>query len=100
MKQVVLMPPPNPDDARYKQNILAWQRDMYTWGNQVKGILEQESSVNNIPLGQNLVLGTYVLNTFLAGTSTGTDIANFLCSLTNSMTKRGLVSPKVRVGAT
>jgi len=99
MKQVVLMGPPNPDDGMYKNNAAGYNRAMYTWCNHVKGILEQESSVNNIPLGQNFVVGTYALNTFIASTSTGTDVTNFISSLVTAMTKRGFVSPKMQQGA-
>ncbi len=93
MKQVVLAAPPNPDDSRYKGNILAYNRAMYQWATHMKGILEQESSVNNIPMDQPMVINSYTLTTSISGTSTGTDIANFVATLAATMTRRGLISP-------
>lgn len=82
---------PNPDDPVYKANPLAYNRAMYQWATQTKGKIEQASIVNNTPMDQNFVLGSYALSTTMAGTSTGTDIANFVLSICAAMIKKGIM---------
>lgn len=92
MKRISLKEPPNPQDSIYKGNMLAWQRDMWTWANETKGRLEQASRQNDIPLGIPFVVSSYTTNTELTGTSTGTDVANFVCTLVQAMLDRGMIT--------
>lgn len=82
---------PNPDDIIYKGNPLSYQRAMFNWATQTKGKIEKASINNNTPMDQNFVLGSYTLSTSLSGTSTGTDITNFILSLCNSMISKGFI---------
>lgn len=93
MKITVLPTPPNPDDNMFKNNPLAYQRAVYQWMQDSKGKLEQNSRQNDSPLNQAFVVSSYTLNTSLSGTSTGTDVANFICSLIAAMQKKGLITP-------
>lgn len=89
MRQTKLPNVPNPDDAQYKGNPLAYQRALFNWATIIKGKLEQDSLSNDTPMDQAFTLGSYVLTTAISGTSTGTDIANFIVTLCNSMVKKG-----------
>lgn len=91
MKQLKLPNPPNPDDSAYRMNQMQYQRDIYRWMTETKGKIEIASVINDTPLDQNFVIGTYVLSTALSGTSTGTDMANFICSLVSAFTKKGII---------
>lgn len=91
MKQIKLPNVPNPDDALYKENFPAYNKAIYKWMTQTKGKLEQASLNNDSPMDQPFVLGTYALTTSLAGTSTGTDVSNFIVSLCNAMIKKGMM---------
>lgn len=93
MKIVTLPVPPNPDDAVYKLNPLAYNRAVYAWMNDTKGKLEQGSRINNTPMNQAFTVSSFTTNTTLSGTSTGTDIANFTCSLIAAMQNKGMVTP-------
>lgn len=92
MKRIQIKDPPNPDDASYKQNPLGWQRAMFRWATETKGRIEQSSRQNDIPLSTPFVVSSFSTNTQLTGTSSGTDVANFVCSLVQSMTDRGMVT--------
>ena len=89
MKQVKLPNVPNPDDAMFRGNPLAYNRAIYTWMTQTKGKLEQASLNNDTPMDQAFTLGSYVLSTAMAGTSTGTDVTNFVLSICAAMIKKG-----------
>lgn len=90
-RRVILPQPPNPANLSVKD----WQAQVYTWMNTVKGLLQDASSVNNAPLGQAFVVGSFTTNTTVNGTTTGTDLSNFVSSFIQAMTARGAVSPTV-----
>jgi hypothetical protein len=93
MKRVVLPTPPDP--AFYPNNPLAWQRAVHEWMNQTKFALEQASQINDTPLDQAFqVSGSYAITTAISGTSTGTQITEFLCSLVAAMNRKGITSSK------
>lgn len=100
MKQIQLNEPPDPDDYNYKDNQIAYNKAVYRWMNDSRQRIEGASHFNDIPMDQNFVLGTYVLTTSISGTSTGTDIANFLCSLVAAFTRKGVISQKSQTGST
>lgn len=91
MKRVNLPKPPNPDETGYRNNPLGYSRATYDWMNKVRGILEQASAQNDAPLDQNFVISSYTTNTMLAGTSSGTDVSNFLCTLVDAFISRGAI---------
>lgn len=91
MKITKLPNAPNPDDAAYKGNPLMYNRAVYQWMTQTKGLIEQSSLVNSTPLNQAFVLGSYVLSTSMSGTSTGTDVNNFILSVIAAFMKKGIM---------
>jgi hypothetical protein len=88
--------PPNPEDAAYKNNPMGYNKAMYQWASLLTQKVQQNVKQYNTPLDQNFVLGSYTVGTALSGTSTGTDVANALCSLLASMIRRGTVSPTLK----
>lgn len=95
MKRIILPEPPKPDDYQYKINPLAYNRSVYEWMRSSKALIEQASKVNDSPMNQAFMVTTssnFVLTTAITGTSTGTDIANFICSFVQAMIKKGQVS--------
>lgn len=95
MKRITLPSPPNADEPQYRQNQQAFNRAMTRWASQVKGLIEDASRVNDIPLGQQFLASNFSTNTLVSGTTTGTDLSNFVASLVQAMTERGFVSPTV-----
>jgi len=95
MKRVVLPQPPNPDEPAYKSNPLLLARANYQWMCRAKGALEDNSRLNDRPMGQQFAVGSFTTNTTISGTSTGTDVANFIASLVTAMEAKGLVSQTV-----
>jgi len=88
MRKIILTQPPKPvtDQMVYNQAV-------YQWMLQTKIIIEQASALNDTPMNQNFVVTTgYALTTAISGTSTGTQVANFLCSFVNAMINKGLVT--------
>ncbi len=100
MRRHVLPNPPDPDDMQFRNNPMAFNRALFGYLNDTKGRLETDSKVNNTPLDQNFTLGSYVLTTALAGTSTGTDIANYVCSIVAAFQRKGVISPTKTIGNT
>jgi hypothetical protein len=94
MKRLALPNPPNPDDQMYASNPLAYNRAVYTWMQQSKGLIEQASRVNDVPAGQAIIAENYTTNTVLSGTSSGTDLANGVCSLIDTLTQKGILAPR------
>lgn len=93
MKRIILPEPPNPNDGLFSNNPMAYNRASYNWMQQAKSIIEQASKVNDAPLAQNFVVSTgFTLTTAIAGTSTGTDVSNFICSFINAFIAKGMVS--------
>lgn len=93
MKIVTLTTPPNPDDFQYQKNPLGYNRAVFQWMQDTKGKLELASKQNSSPLGQAFAVSSFSTNTSLSGTSTGTDIANFICSLIAAMQNKGFTKP-------
>lgn len=93
MRVVVLPMPPNPNDAQYRGNTNSYNQAVYQWMVDMKGKLEAQSRQNDPPIGQSFAVSSYTTNTSLSGTSTGTDVANFVCSLIAAMQTKGLVKP-------
>ena len=90
-KRVILPQPPDPANM----NMGDWSRAMFRWASVTKGILEDASRVNDGPLGQRFVVGAFTTNTTVTGTTTGTDLSNFVASFVEAMTAKGLVSPTI-----
>lgn len=99
MKQIVLPVPPNPDDNMYKNNPVAYNRAMFQWATHTKGLLEQQSNINNVPLDQPITLNSYTVQQTISGTTTGTALSNFVSTLAASMIRRGFISPYNRGGS-
>lgn len=100
MKRHILPNPPNPDDAQYRNNIMGYNRALFQYLTDTKGRLETDSKVNDTPLDQNFTLGSYTLTTALAGTSTGADITNYVCSIVAAFQRKGVISPTKTIGNT
>lgn len=92
MKRIQIKEPPDPADARYRGAPLAWQRDMFKWATETKGRIEQSSRQNDVPLTTPFMVSSFTTNTALTGTSTTTDIANFVCTLVQSLIDRGMIT--------
>ena len=91
MKVLILPEPPRPD--AYNTNPLAYNRAVFDWMSKTKSVLEQASRINDTPLAQNFLVTTgFTLTTAISGTSTGTDVSNFLCSFVNAFISKGMVS--------
>ena len=98
MKTINLPTPPDPNALRYKTNLLAWQRDATDWMQKVKGIVETSHNEAVKPCGQQIQVGAFTTNTIIAGTTTGTDLANVLATLVATLTAKGILSPTVGRG--
>ena len=94
MKILRLPNPPNPSDAAYRGTAgdMKYNSAVYQWMAQSKGLIEQASLVNDTPVNQNFVLGSYVFSTSMAGTSTGTDVNNFILSVVAAFMKKGILT--------
>lgn len=100
MKQLALPQPPNPESPAFKTNTLAYHRAIYDWMRQVKGLTESAHNLVAKPCGQQLQATDFTTNTAMTGTMTGTDIANALCSLVQTLTNKGIISPSITIGDT
>lgn len=100
MKQLSIPTPPNPDSQQYKSNPLAYSRAAYAWMQQTKGLIEQAHNSVATPCGQQLQVASFTTNTALEGTSTGTVVTQFLCSLVQALTNKGIISPSIKIGNT
>lgn len=96
MKRVILPQPPNAGDVQYRNNVQKFMMDASDWMRRTKGILEDASRINDIPLGQHLLATNFTTNTVVSGTTTGTDLSNFVASMVQAFTDRGVVSATVR----
>lgn len=96
MKRVLLPEPPNPDAIMYRGNPMAWMRAVSDWMHRTKGLIEDASRINDGPIGQAFVVGSFTTNTMIDGTTTGTDLSNFVASLVQGMTDGGRVSARVK----
>jgi hypothetical protein len=100
MKTLQIPQPPNPDTPQFKSNPLAYNRAVHEWMQRTKGAIEQAHNSVVTPCGQQMQSMAFTTNTMLMGTSTGTDVVNFLCSLIQTLTKKGIISPSISIGGT
>jgi hypothetical protein len=70
----------------------------YQWMQQTKQLLDDANRLNGAPMGQAFSVGSFTTNTSISGTSTGTDVANFVSSLVTAMLAKGLASSSVSRG--
>lgn len=87
--------PNPPDPSQYPGNPVAWQRAMYDWMAKSKSMLVDAHRSATKPCGQQFQVSTYTTTTAVTGTTTGTDLANALCSLIAALTARGIISPTI-----
>jgi hypothetical protein len=100
MKRLTLPKPPDPDAPQYKGNTLAYNRAVFAWMSQVKGLTETAHNLIAKPAGQQMQVTAFTTTTTLSGTATGTVVAQYLCSLVQALTDRGIISPTITIGDT
>jgi len=98
MRRLSLPKPPDPDQPRFKTNPHAYNRAMYDWAQQVKQLTEQAHNISATPCGQQIQVSSFTTNTAISGTTTGTDLTNFVCSLVVALTNKGIISPTITIG--
>lgn len=92
MKKIIIPNAPDPSEPQYRTNPLAYNRAVFDWMNKTKGRIEQASLQNDIPLDTPFVVTSFSTNTALTGTDTGTSLADFVCTLVQAMTDRGIIT--------
>lgn len=92
---LVLPTPPNPSQSSSQS---AFNQAMFAWGNRVKQLLEQAVNQATAPAGQQFLATSFTTNTVASGTATGTDVANILASLVQTLTAKGILSPTITRG--
>jgi hypothetical protein len=100
MKTLNIPNPPNPDAQQFKSNPLAYNRASYLWMMLAKGAIEQAHNSVATPCGQQMQVSAFTTATTLTGTSTGTAVSNYLCSLVQALTNKGIISPSITIGDT
>jgi hypothetical protein len=98
MRTLNIPHPPNPVSPQFKNNPVAFNKAAHEWMTQAKGAIEQAHNSVATPCGQQLRASAFTTNTTITGTSTGTDVANFLCSLVATLTNKGILSPTISIG--
>lgn len=98
MRILNLPKPPDPAAPIFAHNPMAYNRAVFEWMNQVKGLTELAHRSVATPCGQQISVSSFSTNTTLHGTSTGTDIVNFICSLVQTLTDKGILSPTITIG--
>lgn len=93
MKRIILPDPPNPSAPIFKGQLLTWQRAVYEWMRLTKQLSDDANRVNASPIGQQFTTTDYTLTTAVTGTTTGTDLSNFVASLVDGFTTAGYLSP-------
>lgn len=88
MRTLALPDPPAANDPNFNSKAVGWMA-------KVKSELEAFGRINGTPIAQQFQVGSFTTNTALSGTSTGTDIANFVSSLVAAMISKGIVSQTV-----
>lgn len=90
MNLTILPAPPNPSDAMFTGNPMAWQREAYRWMEIVKERIETDSAVNIRPMTP------FVVSTYTAvNTMTGTDaLSNVVATLISAMQAKGLTATR------
>ena len=89
---VAISDPPNPNDPAYSGNSKLYNQNMYLWACQLKSQLTQQNRTLVRPTSQSFQVTAYTTNTAIAGTSTGTDIANFVCSVVAALQNKGVIA--------
>lgn len=84
---------PNPDDPAYRGNPLSYNRALYQALTTAFGNIENAFRQNQTPLDQSYAVSSFSTNTALNGTSTLGDVANFVCSLVQSLQNKGIIKP-------
>lgn len=92
---IVLPTPPNPAQSPSQT---AFNQAMFAWGNRVKQAVEQAVNQIGAPAGQQFLATDFTTNTVASGTATGTDVANALASLVQTLTAKGILSPTTTRG--
>lgn len=92
MARLTLPAPPNPRAPQYR-NQAAYLDDVFAWMQQVKGLLETTVNTVASPAGQQFLATNFTTNTIVSGTMTGTDAANCIASLVQTLTQKGILSP-------
>lgn len=95
MRQLNIPLFPDPTSPVYRGNVLAWQRAVNDWGQRVKGVLEDGFRELSSPCGQQISASAFTTNTAVTGTTTGTDLANAVCSLISVLEQGGVTSPTI-----
>lgn len=90
MTILALSDPPNP--ANYSGNPQVYNMALYQWACALKGQLTQQNRTISRPTSQSYQVTAYTTETAISGTSTGTDLANFLCTLVASLQAKGIVA--------
>ena len=93
MKRLTLPLPPNPAD--FVSNQLAYNRAIYDWMQRVKVSCEGTLNLNMSPCITPILSTGFTTSSIVSGTSTGTDIANALCTLIAMLTAKGIISPSI-----
>jgi len=100
MRRLTLPNPPDPNQPSFRTNPQAYSRALYDWARQVKQLTEQAHNSVATPCGQQIQVSSFTTNTVVSGTTTGTDLTNFVCSLVQALQNKGILSPTVTIGDT
>jgi len=90
MRLVTLPGPPS-----YQGDQQAFNRAVTDWMARVKGIVENASRLNDTPAQTAMYAENFTSTTTVNGTMTGTDVANALATLVDTLTRKGNLSPTV-----
>ena len=90
MRNLSIPQAPNPD---LYPSPIAWQRAMFDWMQRTRGVIQDAHNQLARPCGQQISATDYTTNTAVTGTTTGTDLANALCSLIAVLQQGGVTSP-------
>ena len=93
LRRLNLPDPPDLAQPRYVGQPEVALHDISLWLSQAKVQLENFSRSLGAPAGQRLTVGAFSTNTSVSGTSTGTDLANFVSTLVQAMQNKGYLSP-------
>lgn len=95
--RLTLPVPPSPDAPQFRKPA-DYNRAIYQWAQVTKGLLENAVNQALAPCGQQFTATAFTTNTIATGTMTGTDVANCLASLVQTLTQKGLLSPTITRG--
>lgn len=89
---IAISEPPNPNDSGYAANPKLYNQAMYQWACALKAQLQMQNRTITRPTSQSFQVTAYTTNTAISGTSTGTDIANFVCSVVAALQNKGIIA--------